>query len=373
VGGEPARSGAGFPEERFLRDLLRAWDAAQRDAAGESALAAPAAFDWDHFLALVRRHGVAYPARAGLSRIGEGAVPPDVARALDQILVQVRSTNVLMFDRLRRVAARLEAAEVPFLVLKGPALVGLLYRDPAARPMTDLDLLIRRSDLSRALAALEEGGLEVPSGGERRFWERSYHHIVVRMGRDLPVQIELHWDLELRERYPFPLAEIWARSTSFPLGDARLKTLALDDHYLFGAIHLARHFYAPRLVWLVDQRRMAREWSLDWGAIAGRAAAVRARTPLWFVASYEERVFGDSALPPAVRPLPRPLQRRLLQWASGPRPLEPLRDVERESRRIFVTLLFFDRLTDLARFLFVHWRRKAAKWTGLERLMRSRE
>lgn len=365
---EEASAASAHPEERFLRDLLRAWDAGARPAPPPD----PAGCEWEKFLEQVRWHGVAFAARAGLGKVGEDRVPPQVARALDRLMLEVRSVNILLLDRLAKVASCLERAGVEFLVLKGPAMLSLLYRDLGERPMTDLDLLVRRADLPRALAALEEAGLEVPKGGERRFWERSYHHIQVGVGQDLPVSVELHWDLELRERYPIPLEAVWAEAGTFPAGERRLRTLGRVDLYLFGAIHLARHFHQPRLVWLLDQRRMARAWALDWRLVSARAEVYRARTALWYVAAYEERVFGDSTLPAEARPALRPLQGRLLRALESKRPLVPLRDVARESRRIFATLLFFDRLADLARFLLVHGRRKISKWSGLERFLRSR-
>ena len=64
--------------------------------------------------------------------------------------------------------------------------------------------------------------------------------------------------------------------------------------------------------------------------------------------------------------------RFLLKQVRGERPLEPLRDVAAERRRIFATLLLFDRLADLVRFLSVHGWRKLLRWTGIEFLLRRR-
>jgi hypothetical protein len=354
------------PEERYLQALLRAWDGALAPPA------APPACDWRNFLDLVRRHGVAHMARAGLGAQPEQLAPAELVQALDRMRIEVRSLNIVILDRLRKLADCLERAGVRFLILKGPVLLALLYRDLSERPMHDLDVLVRREDLQRTLEVLEEAGYQAPGGGERRFWERSYHHIVARLDGSLPLDVEVHWDLELRERYPIPLERVWAESMPFASGGCELRAMSLLDQFVFGAIHLARHFHQPRLIWLIDLRSMARRWELDWGAVAERARLYRARTPLWFMAAYEERVFGASALPERVRPQLRSFQRWLLRWLSGPRPLELLRDVARESRRIFATLLFFDRLADLARFLLVHSRRKVAKWSGLERIRRRR-
>ena len=67
-----------------------------------------------------------------------------------------------------------------------------------------------------------------------------------------------------------------------------------------------------------------------------------------------------------------PLKRRLFRLLDGGRPITPFRGVEAERRRIFATLLFFDRTADLARFLWVHGRRKLAFWSGLEARRRAR-
>jgi hypothetical protein len=308
---------------------------------------------------------VAHAALQALAAPGAPA-PAGVIQALERLRLETRSVNVLYGDRLGRVAASLQKVGVEFLALKGAALLGLLYRDLAERPMTDLDLLIHRSDLERALEVLAGAGVQVPQGGERRFWEDSYHHIALRMGSELGVNIELHWDLELRERYPFPLERVWKEAIPYEVAGRRLRTLAPHWHFVFGAIHLARHFYAPRLVWLIDQRRMARQWKLDWDEVAKLAGSCRAVTPLWFVGAWEERIFGGSALPDGLRPALGPLKRRLFRALDSGRPILPFRDVAEERRRIFATLLFFDRAGDLARFLWVHGRRKLALWSGLE-------
>ena len=52
----------------------------------------------------------------------------------------------------------LERAAIPAVLFKGPALAAWLYRDPCARHYADFDLLIRKRDRPRAVAALAELG-----------------------------------------------------------------------------------------------------------------------------------------------------------------------------------------------------------------------
>jgi hypothetical protein len=59
--------------------------------------------------------------------------------------------------RLLQVADALDAADVPFLVLKGPVLAHTVYPNPSWRPFGDIDILVKTKDWRRACAVFEEG------------------------------------------------------------------------------------------------------------------------------------------------------------------------------------------------------------------------
>ncbi len=63
-------------------------------------------------------------------------------------------------NRLRRAAAALEAAGVPYAVVGGNAVAAWVSRvdEAAARNTQDVDILLRRVDLPAAIAALTQGG-----------------------------------------------------------------------------------------------------------------------------------------------------------------------------------------------------------------------
>jgi Uncharacterised nucleotidyltransferase len=63
-------------------------------------------------------------------------------------------------DRLRRAAAALEQAQVPYAVIGGNAVAAWVSRvdEAAVRNTRDVDILLRRSDFDAAKAALEAAG-----------------------------------------------------------------------------------------------------------------------------------------------------------------------------------------------------------------------
>ncbi|MGB8860470.1 MAG: nucleotidyltransferase family protein, partial [Ilumatobacteraceae bacterium] len=76
-------------------------------------------------------------------------------------------------------ALTLSAAGVPCRVLKGIALAHLDYPDPSMRLFGDADVLVRRADLTAAIAALRGRSFERDQPPVRAWWERRYGKAVV--------------------------------------------------------------------------------------------------------------------------------------------------------------------------------------------------
>ena len=121
------------------------------------------------------------------------------------------------------VASAMAQERVPFLVLKGAALAHLVYGDPRLRPMRDVDLLIRKADVGRALDVLmrcgfRPGGTAVPAR----------HHHVQGMSKTLEgatVTIELHHELMARTPFVEPRGydDLIRRSQPFEWGGSPIR------------------------------------------------------------------------------------------------------------------------------------------------------
>ena len=169
---EPLTSRSGDPESRFLIDL-----AAGRSPSNVKLLTA-------ELLGLTQRHGL----------LGELAHSPDKMLrdfAVPRYLQRVRRERI-MKAALQRVLITLSERKVPVAVLKGPY-VALSYRNPSLRSYTDLDLLVRREDLNRALEIIETdpavGGIppKRPRADKR--------DILFREPSGDSFNLDLHWDL----------------------------------------------------------------------------------------------------------------------------------------------------------------------------------
>ncbi|MBI3928935.1 MAG: nucleotidyltransferase family protein [Armatimonadetes bacterium] len=148
--------------------------------------------------------------------------------------------NAGHLSELARIGDALQSAGLRALILKGASLLGECYRDLAARPMGDLDLLVRPEDRGPVRVAL------------RKLGYRPGDVSLVGPGAMVDLHTRLMgWESVRPEvsAYRFPQDRLWqsARQTAFPA----ILRLAPEHQALHLAVHALKHGY-ERLLWLVD-------------------------------------------------------------------------------------------------------------------------
>ena len=226
-------------------------------------------------------------------------------------------------ERIERLAelidARARERGLPLVALKGAALHALGFYRPGERPMADLDLLVRESDLPAAARLLEEQNYVA----KLRFWKNHVFtprvaHPAGGLGehRDTDIKVELHWHIS--ERLPAELTDVSASvfpSSPHPGLNAYPSLAALLMHL---ALHAAGSMVSRdlRLVHLNDLVLVcARMTSADWKEVLERDRSVDGRRWLLPPLRLASRYFPEILLP---RPVLASLQR------SCPRPLSLL-------------------------------------------------
>src|SRR5205823_37623 len=88
-------------------------------------------------------------------------VPREVATSLERLQRDEHARKLIAGANLRRSDQLLRALDVPFLIVKGPVLSGVLYDNPRLRSYRDLDVIVPRRCFGRALAVFEQSGARV--------------------------------------------------------------------------------------------------------------------------------------------------------------------------------------------------------------------
>lgn len=305
---------------------------------------------WDVLLQRARTHGLIPLLYHRLRALDFCGVTPPVRRELTDTFGINAIRNDLLTQELTRVLARLGAAGVPVIPLKGIALAKSLYGDAALRTCADLDILVHPKYFAESLGFLRSSGYEIHCA------EPAFVHLMARYGKDCalmredarlgyPLQVHcgLIWGGPAERRL---LNEIWSEAVPRPFHAAPAYALSPEWEFLYLAVHAARHGLFP-FKWLVDLDWLVVRGALDWENVQEKARR------LGWERAVQSCLAACAAL--LATPLPKPYERTppltpASFRAAGPGPLEIPREV------IFVMRLlpaFSPRLRFLAIRLFV--------------------
>ncbi len=178
--------------------------------------------------------------------------------ALDRAVHAALARHQRALGDLAVAAAALDGAGIPFLVVKGPALVATCYPAADLRSYVDLDLVVRPADLGDAVEALEVAGCLLLDANWPLLARMRVHEL--RLATPSGGGIDLHWSLGAgpidADTSP-PTELLLTRAMEVTLAGRRVLTLGPADT----VVHLMLHAAASgghRLIWLVDLREALR-------------------------------------------------------------------------------------------------------------------
>ena len=212
------------------------------------------ASDWTAVLLQSSRHGISpllyqYLKAPHLKKL----VPADILYRLRETYLQNAARNIRMYHRLSKVLRALKDANIPVIVLKGACLAEIIYGKIGMRTMEDVDLLLRKEDLSRCQKLL----LKMGYGPQNR-----------------NPTFDIHWDLDSPRN--INIDEVWERAQPVRIAGVEALALSPEDMLLHLCLHLAFHhlFQLGGLRTLCDIREMLRCYNsrLEWEKILSLAS-----------------------------------------------------------------------------------------------------
>jgi len=212
--------------------------------------------------------------------------------------------NLCMLRLLERIALHFQEAGIALLALKGAALNLTIHDRPDARPMSDLDIMIRPSDALSATSILQQMGCRAGRPLVRAdFFPRFYYERDFLLGGVLPLRIDLHVRpfRPLRYAVTVPPEAFWEGACRVRVGRAEVLVPDVEDMLLHLAVHSAVHGN-QRLVWLADLKHWAdaQRGRLDWEKLWKHAAAWGLVRALHSALECAEKEYGEIR-PAAIR------------------------------------------------------------------------
>jgi hypothetical protein len=225
---------------------------------------------------LVQRHNLAaLVALAGGSRLRD-----DLAASTIRWAFLARDVAPLLEEICK--------AGIRIAPIKGLAYAMGLYSTPAARPMTDVDVLAERGSDRAVRRVLERNEF-------RLIKDMPLHHASTWERGDLT--IDLHRDILPVGRGRVALDDVWARTRDgWPEGARRLDPV---DELVFHFAHMARNRLCGPLIQVVDASRLLEHASID--AAMQRAAEWRIGASVGVAAAFCSWIL-DGAFRPQLAP-----------------------------------------------------------------------
>jgi hypothetical protein len=258
--------------------------------------------DWGQFRSLANAHCLVPHAHRQLE-LCDDLVP---VAARDAFRAESRAIGVRalrLSAQLSELATAFEAASIPLIAYKGPALSLAVYGDIGVRTSVDLDVVVAPADVDRARGIIRGLGYASRAGmtpAQERALQRSFGHFVYARD-DVSTPVELHWRFA-SPHFPltFAPATVSARASRVEIGGAIVLVPSALDEIVLQAMHGTRHQW-DQLEWLVAFAALlaAAASPASIPLLLERAVQQHARRPLLLGARLAHELLG-AAVPDAL-------------------------------------------------------------------------
>lgn len=241
--------------------------------------------DWKAFEDAATWHGVAPLAFNGLRNIQSRQHLP--VQHFETLKLEYRKNlihNTIIFAELEKIVDALGEQNLPVVLLKGAAIARMIYKDIGLRPMSDIDILVKREDLYQAVQAIEGCGYRQHGREDLEQLLNTKYHIVY-FNPDTNVLLEIHWDITCNRNPSLVRSNVsnlmdmwWSRASHVETGFDHVFHLDPMDLICLVASHFFKHRFLKTnagfstkggLLQLCDILNIVNFYqdSLNWGAL----------------------------------------------------------------------------------------------------------
>ena len=171
------------------------------------------------------------------------------------------SENLRAYHGVLPLLQAFEQAGIDAIALKGLAMIARFYRDPAVRPMADVDVLVRPGDLAQA-AELAAGLGWHPRHRLTPAFVRVKHAGPFDHG--VGVAVDVHWRVFEEAAAPEADEALRAAAEVISFQGHPLRVLSPTDQLLHVCGHAARWSEVPAIRWATDAVAILRQVPIDW-------------------------------------------------------------------------------------------------------------
>jgi len=169
-------------------------------------------------------------------------LPPGIMNLLQKRYYTVATANVRFYHELAKILKCLGENNIPVILLKGAYLAAVVYENQSLRAMTDLDLLIAKSDLGKSVKALESIGFYLKKSYSQEALDKTQIHIPAleknSSGNGPTIYVELHWSIfRPKTKRHIDICQLWERAIKININGIDTLALSTEDNIHHLSVH----------------------------------------------------------------------------------------------------------------------------------------
>jgi Uncharacterised nucleotidyltransferase len=316
--------------------------------------------DWENVIQTAVDHRVMPLLYQSLQAFCPEAVPKIVLHRLQDLFRSNAARNLFLVRELIKLTQLFESRGIDTIAFKGPVLTTYAYGNLSLRQHCDLDILVRKRDISSAKRLLLSNGYRLwrPMTEKQELAHLQSHHAFVFLPELPTYSVDLHWAIaQPHHANAINQEALWERVESVSLGGYRILTFRPEEMILVLSMHGAKHWW-QQLGWICDVAQLVRSrLDLDWKQVIREAEKAGCKRGLLVALELVKSVVGVR-LPgdvlqmiekyPRVKAVGRSVIRRLFSQKRS--------FLMERFQQIFIISRLKQRLRDRLVYLLYEWR-----------------
>ncbi|NOG84541.1 MAG: nucleotidyltransferase family protein [Planctomycetes bacterium] len=210
--------------------------------------------NWDEILASASWHGIGPLLYNSLKSFQKtDSIPVEFMGKVKAAYYDTVARNMCLYAELERILEAFDNGGIEVIILKGAALAQTVYGDIGLRPMSDIDLLVKKQALPDAERILYGAGYFLDERETSGWYQRNRHHHMNYIHQEKSVPVEIHWHIankihpsRIRDFDNEMIAE-WRRGAmAVKISGRPVRILSPEDCIFHLCLHFLKHRYQNR-------------------------------------------------------------------------------------------------------------------------------
>jgi hypothetical protein len=245
------------------------------------------AVDFEKLIGLAADNGVASLVYKNLT--GQTDVPNRCRDLLRRYYLQTAKSNIINEKETLRLIGLLKDVHVAAIPLKGAIASDVVFGNAGLYPSSDIDILVKPSDLEEVKKVLAANGYEYREQNERDLLAAHYHIIFSNEKH----HVEVHWNPA--KRYIKITPDFWWEDVSeFEYEGVKVTMLSPERYILYTIFRLFDHGFRPLKYFLLIAALLnVYRHELDCARLLSLAKELRMRRLVIFTLEFLREIYGD--------------------------------------------------------------------------------